>query len=99
MQAGVHRDCNSTEKNPYHDVFSGYCKHESLGVHSDTENQHKDSNFRVAVFYHDSCRHHDVARKGKKEDPTNEAVRLSVNTDILPDYNALNKICALLFVP
>jgi hypothetical protein len=38
------------KKKPYHDVFSGYCKHESLGVHSDTENQHKDSNFRVAVF-------------------------------------------------
>ena len=31
---------------------------------------------------HDNCRTHDVARKGKKEASTKEAVRLSVNTYI-----------------
>lgn len=49
INASVLLDCNSTEVKPYHDVFSGYCNRESLGAHSDTENQHKDSNF-VSLF-------------------------------------------------
>jgi hypothetical protein len=40
-----------------------------------------------------------VKKKKKKEDSTNEAVRLSVNTDNLLEYDALNKLFALLFVP
>ena len=49
IQTDALLDCNSTEGKPYHDVFSGYCKRESLGAHRDTENQHKDSNF-VSLF-------------------------------------------------
>lgn len=63
-------------------------------------------NIRIPIscrcLNHDSCRTRDVSRKlegeGGKEDSTNEAVQLSVNTDILLEYNALNKICAILFV-
>jgi len=88
------------KKKPYHDVFSGYCKRECLGAHSDTENQHKYYNF-VSLFelwqlWNWRC---STQRGKKKEDSTNEAVRLSVNTDILLEYNALNKICTPLFVP
>jgi len=54
-------------------------------------------NIRIPIscrcLNHDICRTHHVARKrggGGEEDSTNEAVRLSVNTDILilPEYNA-----------